>query len=318
MSKNKLLALKGLPASGKTTKAIELEKLGWVRVEKDQIRLNKGLFPQGYNFKKGHEKKVVKERNRLIIEALSQGKNVVSSDTNLNPKNIKELSVIARNNKVQFEVDDSFLEVSITECIERDKHREASVGENVIRRMYNEFLKPKFDGKSEVNTKLPYCIISDIDGTLAHMNGKRGPFEWHKVGVDDIDIGVAHVLDGVASMNYDEEHGHESIFNKLAHHPKTTVFLFSGRDEVCRPETEEWLERHGVQYDHLYMRRTDHVDEHGNQVKDTLVKEEMYEKYIKDKYNVLYIMDDRPQVCRMWRDKYKLRVMNLGDPYFEF
>jgi predicted kinase len=295
MTKPKLLVLKGLPASGKSTYAKKLVEDGWVRTNKDTIRAEQ--FP---NYKhKRDEKKVVKERNRQVIEGLEQGKNVVVDDTNLNPVHIKDLASIARQKNVIFEVDDSFMRVPLAECIERDKHREESVGENVIRGMYREFVMKKFDG-NEYDPDLPFVVICDIDGTLAHMNGKRYPYDWHKVGLDDIDLGVAHVLDGLSLIPY------------------TEIFLFSGRDEVCRPETEEWLERHNIEYNQLYMRRSDHLNEDGGQVKDTLVKKEMYEKYIKGKYNVLIVFDDRPQVCRMWRDEYGLRVAQLGDPYLEF
>lgn len=301
-NKPKLEVLKGLPASGKSTYAKKLAAQGWTRTNKDTIRLDEKLFPTGYNYKnRKHEKIVLRERNRLIEEALADGKDVVVDDTNLNPVHIKELAAIARKHNAIFKVNDSFLEVPLSECIKRDSLREgtARVGENVIRRMYHDYIAIKFDGK-EYDPDLPFCVISDVDGTLAHMNGKRKPYDWHKVGLDDIDLGAAHVLDGVDMIGYAD------------------IFIFSGRDEVCRPETEEWLERHNIPYKNLYMRRTDHVDERGGQVPDTLVKQEMYEKYIKGKYNVLFIMDDRPQVCRMWRDKYQLRVMNLGDPYYEF
>ena len=57
MTKNKrpkLLCLKGLPASGKSTYAKELESKGWGRTNKDDIR--KLDFPN-YEFK--DEKKVI-------------------------------------------------------------------------------------------------------------------------------------------------------------------------------------------------------------------------------------------------------------------
>ena len=298
MAKLKLLVLKGLPASGKSTEAKRLvAEEGYARTNKDTIR--KELF--GDEYKRKDEKKVVKERDRLIREYLTQGRNVVVDDTNLNPVHIKDLAAIAKEFNTIFEVDDSFLDVPLTECIERDSKRgDEMVGENAIRGMYHNFVAKKFDAKTEFDPSLPWCVISDIDGTLAHMNGKRKPYDWHKVGLDDIDLGVAHVLDGVDLIGY------------------AKIFIFSGRDEVCRPETTEWLERHDIQYEALYMRRSDHLRPDGGQVADTEVKAEMYEKYIKGKYNVLFVLDDRPQVCRQWRDRYGLRVMNLGDPYYEF
>lgn len=293
--KQKLLVLKGLPASGKSTFAQKMVDLGYVRTNKDTIR--KEMFDG--NYRRKDEKKVVKERNRQIIEALEQGKSVVVDDTNLNPVHVKELAGIAREYDAEFEVEDSFLAVPLEVCIKRDKEREETVGEQVIREMFHRYIK-KPHTAIEYDPKLPMALIVDIDGTLAHMNGKRSPYDYSKVQGDEVDIGVAHIVDCVKLMGY------------------AKVFIFSGRDDECRDVTEEWLERNDIEYDALYMRRHDHLDEYGGQVKDTIVKAEMLEKYIVGKYNVLAVIDDRPVVCRMWRDVYGLRVLQVGDPYYEF
>jgi hypothetical protein len=36
--------------------------------------------------------------------------------------------------------------------------------------------------------------------------------------------------------------------------------------------------------------------------KDSVVKKEIYEKYIKDNFNILFCLDDRNQVVNMWRE----------------
>lgn len=294
--KQKLLVLKGLPASGKSTFAKKLvDEHGWVRTNKDTIR--KEMFGTGWRRK--DEKKVVKERNRQIIEAIENGNNVVVDDTNLNPAHIKELAGIARQYSLEFEVDDSFLSVPLGVCIKRDKEREEKVGEQVIREMFHRYIR-KPHTALKYDPSLPMAVICDIDGTLAHMNGKRSPYDYSKVQGDEVDAGVAHVLDCIRLMGY------------------ARIFIFSGRDEECRDVTEEWLERNDIEYDELYMRRSDHLDEKGGQVADTLVKSEMLEKYIVGKYNVLLVIDDRPVVCRLWRDVYGLRVMQVGDPHWEF
>jgi predicted kinase len=298
--KPKLLALKGLPASGKSTYAKTLVEQGWVRSNKDTIRLDERLFPEGYNFKnKGHEKKVIRERNRIVTEALQNGQNVVVDDTNLNPVHLKDLAAIARQNDADFEIDDSFLKVPLQECIDRDRLREESVGASVIRRMFHDYIKKPLTAL-EYDPTLPMAIIVDIDGTLAHMDGGRSPYDEARVGQDRVDDAVAHLVDAVNCIGY------------------AKVFIFSGRNDSCRSQTEEWLERNDIEYSNLYMRRTDHLDEKGNPVKDTLVKAEMLEKYIVGQYNVLFVVDDRPSVCRMWRDVYGLRVLQVGDPYYEF
>lgn len=299
-NKQKVLILRGLPASGKTTYARTLEEKGWVRIEKDEIRKDTRLFKDGiYHHKRGDEGIVVKERNRLLRQALARGKDVVSSDTNLNPQHVTSISAIAREFGAQAETKD-FLDVSLEELIIRDEMRPDTVGEQVIRKMFHSFVKtlPTF---LKYDPSLPFVIVSDLDGTLTTGPKDRSPFEWKKVGNDELNLGVAHVLDGV------------KVINTYA-----KVFIFSGRDEVCRPETEAWLEKNDIEYDELFMRRTDHVDEKGGQVKDTISKAEMIEKYIKGKYNVLIWFDDRVQVSNMLRDVYGINVAQLGDPNYHF
>lgn len=302
MQELKLIITKGLPASGKSSWADShiAENPNFVKIEKDQIRKDVSLFKDGeYNHKRGDESIVLKERDRLIRKAFSEGNSVISSDTNLVQKHITQLSNIAKQNRASVEIKD-FLDVPLKDLIERDERREDAVGEQVIRRMFHTQVG-KMPTFLKYDPSLPTCIISDIDSTLTLGPKNRSPYEWHKVGNDDINLGTSAILDGIKFVGYVDK-----------------IFLFSGRDEVCRFETEEWLERHDIEYDDLYMRRTNHVDENGNQVKDTLVKQEMLEKYVIGKYNVLFVMDDRKMVCDMWRDVYGLNVFQLGDVNYKF
>lgn len=292
MKQPKLLVLRGISASGKTTFAKLLEQEGWVRVEKDEIRKDTRLFRDGvYNHKRGDESIVVKERDRLIKAALRDGLNVVSSDTNLNLTHVRMLKSIAWQLGADFEVNDSFLKVPLKELIERDSKRSTSVGEQVIRKQFHDFVKtmPTF---LQYNPNLPWCVISDVDGTLTLGPKNRSPYDWHKVGNDDINLGTAKILDGVRVID------------------DTKIFLFSGRLEECRPETEEWLERHDIEYDGLFMRPQDRESD-----KDYDIKRDMLFEHIVGKYNILFWLDDRPQVATMLRDVYGINVMQVGDPY---
>lgn len=300
-NKLKVVICKGLPASGKSSwaDAFIADNPNFVKIEKDEIRKDTRLFKDGqYVHKRGDESIVIKERDRLIRRALQSGKSVISSDTNLVQKHVTQISAIARQNKATVEIK-SFLDVPIKELIERDAKREDSVGEQVIRRMFHEQVK-KMPTFLKYDPELPWVVISDLDGTLTKGPKDRSPYEWHKVGNDEINLGVSHVLDGVTVI------GHAKLF------------VFSGRDEVCRPETEEWLERHDIEYDFLAMRRTDHVREDGSQVSDTEVKAEFIEKYIRGKYNILIWFDDRVQIANMLRDVYGINVAQLGDPNYHF
>ena len=87
----KLLALRGLPASGKTTYAKELVNKGWVRVNKDDMR----AMLNNSKFSKDNESYILSLRDEIIISSLVQGKNVVVDDTNLDPKHLIAFESIA-------------------------------------------------------------------------------------------------------------------------------------------------------------------------------------------------------------------------------
>lgn len=138
--------------------------------------------------------------------------------------------------------------------------------------------------------RLP-VVICDLDGTLAIME-KRGPFDWHRVGEDKLNQAVFDVISGLR--------------NDLGY----LVFVLSGRDAVCKKETISWLDKNLVCYDKLLMRDAD------DNRKDVVVKRELFDQ-IKDKYDIRMVIDDRPSVCRMWREL-GLFVLQVGDPHKEF
>ena len=81
------------------------------------------------------------------------------------------------------------------------------------------------------------------------------------------------------------------------------IILFSGRNGSSRPQTEKWLADNFVPYDLLVMR------EEGNYENDAILKERFYNEHVKGKYNVGFILDDRDQVVKKWRE--------LGLPCFQ-
>lgn len=118
------------------------------------------------------------------------------------------------------------------------------------------------------------AIIVDIDGTLAKMNG-RGPFEWHRVGEDDPKMVIIHLVRLLSELH--------------------TILIFSGRDGSCEKQTKDWLFKHDVPYDALFMRPA------GNFEKDNIIKRRIYDEQVKDKYDIEFVLDDRDQVVEMWR-----------------
>lgn len=151
-----------------------------------------------------------------------------------------------------------------------------------------------------MSKELPWCQIYDLDGTLA-IRGDRGPYDWDRVGEDTVNEAVAHLIRSYCQSDYQADCPDEIIF-------------MSGRKDMCRGDTEEWIEKHtSIDYSlgTLIMRKDDDNRD------DVIVKEEMYNEHIKGKYNVRFVVDDRPKVCRMWR-RLGLPVFQVGDPDVEF
>ena len=71
--------------------------------------------------------------------------------------------------------------------------------------------------------------------------------------------------------------------------------MVSGRDGECEDITREWLRANKVPYDYLYMR------EAGNNEKDYVIKKRIFDEHIRDRFNVLFVLDDRDRIVEMWR-----------------
>lgn len=293
----KIVMLKGLSASGKTSWAKEkvAQDGNWMIVSKDMIRPMLGKWTPR------KEKNVITIRNVLIESAIKMRKNVIVDDTNLNPKHERCIAQIAKKLGVKFEINDSFLKETPESCIERDLHRgDKAVGASVIWDQYYTWVAPNVQNVLKNNFDKPRCVICDLDGTLALNLENRDPYDMKRVGEDSIDPFTGCVID--ALNNY----GTEASGN---HYPM--IILVSGREETCRKLTEDWLEKNCIKYDKLFMRKE------GDRRPDDIVKEEIYHEHIEPFYGVLGVFDDRPKVARMWR-KLGLRVAQLGYPEIEF
>lgn len=276
----------GIPGSGKSfwSKAKQKE-CGYGnlrRVNKDDLR---AMLDDSHHSRQC-EDFILEVRDMIVSKSLQQGKSIIVDDTNFGKKHEPRLRQLAREKHADFEIVD-FTHVSVEECIERDLKRARSVGEKVIRGMYNEFVRKSATPNDDPS--LPPCIIVDIDGTVAQMNG-RSPYDWHKVDEDKCrEIVWAAVL-GLQAQT------------------KAEIIFVSGRDEICRAGTLGWLAVNlNSAHRKLFMRPKDDMR------KDYIVKREIYEANIKDKYRVVAVMDDRPQVIELWRDiGFTDRIFNVG------
>jgi hypothetical protein len=242
-------------------------------------------------YSKGRENFVLSARDFVIDKALSEGHGAICDDTNLHPKHGERMEEIAARHHALVEIKD-FTDVPLEVCIERDLARPNSVGERVIRQMHRQFIEAKA-APPVYDPSLPNVVICDLDGTLALFDReKNNPYD-RDFTQDEINMAVRDIL----------------RFHFVLEH-RDIVFL-SGRKEVAREQTMQWLEAHDVPPGYLYMRRND------DNRKDVVVKEELYNQHIRGKCNVHMVIDDRLQVCRMWH-RLGLSLFRVGDPDADF
>lgn len=124
-------------------------------------------------------------------------------------------------------------------------------------------------------------FIFDIDGTLANLNHRLhfiqdGKQDWDSFfEACDKDIPIYPVLTTC----------------QLLVDAGATILLVSGRSDAVRDKTVAWLNRRGVPFHGLYMRKA------GDHRQDDVVKAELLEE-LANEWNVLEIVgifEDRPE-----------------------
>lgn len=272
----KLIVTVGISNSGKTTKAKELKN--FVDVNRDEIRASHFTESgniKDYKFTAAKEKQVTDISETTVRNCLDMDMDVIVSDTNLNPRDIKRWKRIANKYDAELEIMEFDVEPHV--CIKRSLKRDYTVPASVINKQYEKFRAYKGMRKYEGTPGKPKAILVDMDGTLALMKGKRHPFEWDKV-----------IHDEVNKMVHD-------IVKTIAITTNTEIIVVSGRDGVCYRDTEKWLEREDIPYSKLLMRAA------GDTRPDAEVKEEIFWRDIADNYDVVLSLDDRDQMVARWR-----------------
>lgn len=135
-----------------------------------------------------------------------------------------------------------------------------------------------------------YCVIMDIDGTLANAEHRlhllpKGAHSGPDASWDKF----------FAAARFDKpNHEIVTLNNQLAR--DFPVMICTGRPEKDRRMTIEWLKTHNIKFNTLMMRRDgDHRD-------DTIVKKEMLDAIRLFDYDPMFAVEDRKRVAQMWRD----------------
>lgn len=279
-----LIAYKGLPGCGKTTEALKLVDAGKgkvVRVNKDDTR----AMIHNNHWSQEREKATQAAHYALIKAFLKMGLSVVNDDTNFHKPHLDTMRQLARDCDVDFKIID-MTDVPLETCIKRDAARTRTVGETVIKNMWFKHVARKLKQPDRDPLKWDVIIV-DMDGTLADM-GDRNPFDASTCEDDKPREFVLSLLRTIRMSN------------------GVATIILSGREEKYREQTQRWLDKHCIQTHMMFMRAT------GDGRKDSIVKEEIYRKEIEPNFNVKWVIDDRPQVIRMWREL-GLPVLDVGN-----
>lgn len=271
-----------MPASGKSSAAEELVRQGYTRVNRDLLRemlhFNK--------FTGKNEAVTIDVEKAIVSELLKQGRSVVVDDCNLSAHHAQMWLAVAVAHEAEFH--QWHIQTGWEECVRRDSERDKKVGAHVIKQMA---LQYGLLSDTDVPNKLVVC---DIDGTIADIEHRRHhvqkePKDW-KAFFAEMDKDTVRE-DVKQSLKELEEAGHDIIF-------------VSARPEDYREVTEKWL-MDNLGYNFVLMRKS------GDKRDDVIVKQEIYDKYLKQ-YNVVKVFDDRPKVIRMWQSN-GLQVVDCGD-----
>lgn len=311
----KLTIMIGLPASGKSTKAEELLKVG------NTVRINKDLLRTMLHFDKFthlNERNTRMAAKNLADMFLKLGTNVIIDDTNLNEGTVQGWKDLAKTNNAKIEYC-NFTNIPIERCIQNDfergsrKVRVRSVGKHVIQKMALQCLN---------YLQSTPIFIFDLDGTICdvshrlhfvkrpkcvHCHAAPAPTELCDVACKNFKPDWKSFFNGIPKDKLRKD-----VFQKLYEKREYRIIFVSARPEEYRVITEKWLndkifKPYYFKYEYILIMR-----ESGDKRDDVNVKSDIFDKYLKHLRYIFGVYDDRPKVIRMWREK-GLNVEDVGD-----
>ena len=298
--------MSGPPASGKSTyaKKYVLEHPDTKIVSRDTIRHSFGE----YNME--HEDKVKKIETNEMIAYMKQNLEIINDATNLNKKTREKFENLAK--QYNYEVVYEEFYIPFKEAVERDKNEDRlhHVGEKVLKRFYRKYFPEQYEEelkktifyeRIEEDKTLPKAIICDLDGTLAWMQ-HRSPYDLLNVDNDKFDPRMLELCE---------------LFMRNGIY----VLFVSGREKTdeCYLKTITWLKK--CLNEDIYLRKKTFssyclfdlfLRNKKDYRKDFIIKEEIYNEYIKGVYDIICVFEDNPDVVKMWREN-KLLCCQVND-----
>jgi predicted kinase len=290
-----LIIMRGLPGCGKSTwagKWVAEDPTRRAEVNRDALRamLHNGVF-----LGMDTEGQVQAVRDAAVVNLLKRGVSVVSSDTNLPRRNVRDLIRLARLHGAEWRIED-LTDVPLETCLSRNTDREDKdpVPEQVILNYHKRYIagqkwRPIEEAEIDVADEygvalyvhdftLPPAIIVDIDGTVA-LKGSRDPYDESRVSEDRPNRYVVGLV-------------------KCLNHLGYRIIFLSGRSDNCEEATRLWLRAHIDPFGNFEL----HMREAGDGRKDWMVKNDLFNEHVRGKYDVFGVFDDRDQVVKLWRE----------------
>lgn len=355
LQKYKMIILRGVSGSGKSTFAHDKIKAvapdEWEIVSRDALRLStlgenglKSYFEHGLDVP--FEEELTRQEHLAIVKALRAGKKVVIDNTNIRHKYVLEYIKLARDLGLEsHDVAILTFRVSLQTACERVKKRNQHfVPENVIQKqidtlgkdLYPEELFAELEDSGyvpktwhiptfpvEPSSQNPYdelkskpvALICDLDGTLAHRRLLTEPYphlrsfyDYKASATDEPDFFVAAIVRAMYNSGF-------------------KILFVSGRKKEGEQATRKFIKEvfgdTDFEYE-LFMRdpEIDSIDDPKikggrRDLGDDLVKLRLFNEYIRDKYYVIGVFDDRKRVIAVW-EALGLRVANMGKLNEEF
>lgn len=175
----KVLILIGLSGSGKSTLARQFcrDKPDYLRVNRDDLRrslLSVSLSEYNQTWPEHQRDRIERMVNELqtttITKGLAQDWNLLIDNTNLRPSYLSQFRKLLLRQPEPVEVTYQLVDTPVEECIRRDKYRDDSVGEAVIRRQAQQLavMKKQFDFKPEILSPADWVeaiTVAEVDST---------------------------------------------------------------------------------------------------------------------------------------------------------